>query len=157
MPLVTCPDCHQRISDAAPACIHCGRPNLAPVGPAPDPVPPTRRRHPLAGAEPAGAPPLRTVLHYAVTGVLIVLLVGSWISSEGRSDLLSGLIWLGIGVSLLLMPVSQAPARTPGTRRRGDWGEWFSRQEAQREFHWNWIAGWVFVVVGAAYLLMAAL
>jgi hypothetical protein len=26
MPLITCPDCGQQILDAAPACIHCGRP-----------------------------------------------------------------------------------------------------------------------------------
>lgn len=26
MPLVTCPDCEKQISDAAPACIYCGRP-----------------------------------------------------------------------------------------------------------------------------------
>lgn len=26
MPLITCPDCGQSVSDAAPACIHCGRP-----------------------------------------------------------------------------------------------------------------------------------
>ena len=32
MPLVPCPDCGAQISDAAPACIHCGRPaaSLAP-------------------------------------------------------------------------------------------------------------------------------
>ena len=27
MPLITCPDCQKQISDAAPACPHCGRPN----------------------------------------------------------------------------------------------------------------------------------
>ena len=26
MPLVACPDCEKHVSDAAPACIHCGRP-----------------------------------------------------------------------------------------------------------------------------------
>src|SRR6476619_5935030 len=26
MPLIECPDCGKQISDAAPACIHCGRP-----------------------------------------------------------------------------------------------------------------------------------
>jgi hypothetical protein len=160
VPLVTCPDCHQRISDAAPACIHCGRPNVtAPPAPA-DVASAARRRHPLAGAAPRDTPSPRHVLRFVTIGVVIVLLAGSWIfggGREGRSDLLSGLISLGIGVSLLLMQVPEAPARTPGARRRGDWGEWFSRQEAQREFHWNWIAGCVFIVVGTVYLLMAAL
>lgn len=160
MPLVTCPDCHRRISDAAPACIHCGRPNVTAPPPPADVAPAARRRHPLAGAAPRGAPSPRHVLRFAAFGVVIVLLVGSWIfggGREGRSDLLSGLISLGIGVSLLLMPVPASPGGAPGARRRGDWGEWFSRQEARREFHWNRIAGCVCVVVGAAYLLMAAL
>ncbi|HEX7122385.1 MAG TPA: zinc-ribbon domain-containing protein [Gemmatimonadaceae bacterium] len=26
MPLIQCPDCGKQISDAAPTCIHCGRP-----------------------------------------------------------------------------------------------------------------------------------
>lgn len=26
MPLITCPDCQKQISDAAPACVNCGRP-----------------------------------------------------------------------------------------------------------------------------------
>lgn len=157
MPLVTCPDCHQRISDAAPACIHCGRPNVTAPPPPADVTPAARRRHPLAGAAPSGAPSLRGVLRFATIGIAIGLLAWSWIFGArrgGRSDLLSGSIWLAIGVSLLLMPLPEAPARPSGTGRRGDWGKWFSRQEAQREFHWNWIAGWVFVLVGAAYLLM---
>lgn len=29
MPLVTCPDCEKQVSDAAPACPHCGRPMRA--------------------------------------------------------------------------------------------------------------------------------
>lgn len=33
MALITCPDCGGSVSDAAPACIHCGRP-LAPARPA---------------------------------------------------------------------------------------------------------------------------
>jgi hypothetical protein len=28
MPLIVCPDCQHDISDAAPACIYCGRPNI---------------------------------------------------------------------------------------------------------------------------------
>lgn len=30
MPLISCSDCGKDISDAAPACIHCGRPNVPP-------------------------------------------------------------------------------------------------------------------------------
>lgn len=51
MPLITCPDCKKEISDAAPACIHCGRPmqrtvpvstvSAAPMFPAPLPSPTT--------------------------------------------------------------------------------------------------------------------
>ena len=26
MPLIECPDCHKKISEAAPTCPHCGRP-----------------------------------------------------------------------------------------------------------------------------------
>lgn len=29
MPLIACPDCGREVSDAAPACIHCGRPDPA--------------------------------------------------------------------------------------------------------------------------------
>ncbi len=37
MPLITCPDCQHDVSDAAPACIHCGRPlGLPPLLPRPE-------------------------------------------------------------------------------------------------------------------------
>lgn len=39
MPLVPCPDCGNRISDAAPACIHCGRPSSAGFGAVPQAAP----------------------------------------------------------------------------------------------------------------------
>jgi hypothetical protein len=32
MPLVSCPDCRKQVSDAAPACIHCGRPHPGRAG-----------------------------------------------------------------------------------------------------------------------------
>jgi hypothetical protein len=78
--------------------------------------------------------------------------------AAGPERLFSGLISLGIGVSLLLMPVPEQPARTPvARRRRGSWGEWFDQQDRRREFHWNWITGWILVVAGAVYLLLVAL
>ena len=159
MPLVPCPDCHRQVSDAAPACIHCGRPRPGAPLPRPAEAPlPGRRRHPLA-ADPSGDTlSLRAVLRFAVAAGVIALVVASWMRGggpEGESDLLSGLISLGLGVSLLLMPVPQESARTPGARRRGDWGEWFSRQEERQEFRWNRVAGWVLVAVGVVYLLLA--
>jgi membrane protein YdbS with pleckstrin-like domain len=41
MPLVTCPECRQQVSSAAPACPHCGHPMPAPgrAGPPGDPGP----------------------------------------------------------------------------------------------------------------------
>jgi hypothetical protein len=33
MALVTCPDCNGSVSDVAPACPHCGRPNTAAAAP----------------------------------------------------------------------------------------------------------------------------
>jgi hypothetical protein len=40
MPLITCPDCHNQVSDAAPACPKCGRPaqSVSTVGPATSPA-----------------------------------------------------------------------------------------------------------------------
>lgn len=52
MALITCPDCGGSVSDAAPACIHCGRP-LAPARPAP------------SYAAPAYAPPSSAASAYA--------------------------------------------------------------------------------------------
>lgn len=40
MPLVECPDCLHQISDAAPACPHCGRPFRPVVHPTHAPSPP---------------------------------------------------------------------------------------------------------------------
>lgn len=34
MPLITCPDCRQEVSDAAPACPQCGRPAVESLAPA---------------------------------------------------------------------------------------------------------------------------
>lgn len=89
----------------------------------------------------------------AVIGLLAV----RWIyggRSEGMDLLLSALIPIAIGASLLLMPLPETTAApAPGTRRRGNWGAWFSEQDAAREFRWNVLAGWVFLLIGAVTLL----
>lgn len=50
MPLITCPDCGRSISDAAPACIYCGRPAAARR------PPPARPEAPVPQAPKASAP-----------------------------------------------------------------------------------------------------
>jgi TM2 domain-containing membrane protein YozV len=47
MPLTTCPDCGGSVSDAAPACIHCGRPSGGG----------TAEREPIPAALPLRTPP----------------------------------------------------------------------------------------------------
>lgn len=58
MPLVTCPDCGKQMSDAAPSCPNCGRPNRgdtipSPFGGATSAPPPPPQRAPWPGQEPA--------------------------------------------------------------------------------------------------------
>lgn len=155
--LVACPDCRREISDAAPACIHCGRPATPPHPPVEPPKPASARRHPLAGPAADSAVTPRAVLRWIAAAAVMALLAVRWMyggRSEGMDLLLSALIPLAIGASLLLIPVpGSAAARTPGTRRRGNWGSWFSEQDAAREFRWNVRAGWVFLLIGALTLL----
>lgn len=47
MPLIACPDCAREVSDAAPACPHCGRPFHAP--PSAPSAAPTAAPKPIAG------------------------------------------------------------------------------------------------------------
>jgi hypothetical protein len=55
MPLMTCSDCEKRHSDAAPACPHCGRPNM--VAPVVATVPLLEGRYPQAPIGPRLACP----------------------------------------------------------------------------------------------------
>jgi hypothetical protein len=154
--LVASPDCLREISDAAPTCIHCGRP-ATPHPPMETPKPASSRRRPLAGAAAGSALTPRAALRWIAVAAVIGLLAVRGIyggRSEGTDLLLSALIPLAAGASLLLMPVPEATAaRTPGTHRRGNWGAWFLEQDAAREFRWNVIAGWVFLLIGAVTLL----
>lgn len=57
MPLITCPDCGHSVSDAAPACIHCGRPLRAQSQPQPQAqVPPQPSPYPRPVASPDADP-----------------------------------------------------------------------------------------------------
>lgn len=70
MPLVACPGCSQQVSDAAPACPHCGRPNPA-APPAPYPPAPG-----TPAAEKTGTPVWLIVLLVAGGGLALVLFLG---------------------------------------------------------------------------------
>ncbi|ULU25301.1 Ivy family c-type lysozyme inhibitor [Dyella terrae] len=82
MALIECPDCHSQISDAAPACPKCGRPNGAlPLKPAGTPSPtkfvePPKKRLAMA--------PVLITLVLAVLAVLFYSRDGS--SPSSRSD-----------------------------------------------------------------------
>lgn len=159
MPLIACPDCHRQISDAAPACIHCGRP-AAPARPPAEAPPATARRHPLAGPAETGI--TRRAVFRGIAVAAVIGLVGVQWAYGGRSEaldlLLAALIPIALGASLLLMPVPPAtPARRTGARRRGNWGAWFTEQDERREFGWNVLAGWVLLLVGAVTLIASVL
>jgi hypothetical protein len=157
--LITCPDCRREISDAAPACIHCGRPaaTVAPRADAPASTP--RRTHPLARPAPGSAVRPRAVLHWIALAAVVGLVGARWAFGGGsdRTDLLiSAFLPIAIGAVLLLAPAPEATARTTGARR-GNWGAWFTEENARREFSWNVIAGWVFLLIGALTLLFSLL
>lgn len=65
MPLLRCPDCGKDLSDKAPACIHCGRPNIP--AKAPPPTPP-KRLAPLSALLGLGAAALLAGLILLVLG-----------------------------------------------------------------------------------------
>jgi len=97
MALITCPDCRQQISDAAPACIHCGRPSHVPTPAASDPdgTGPLRRHRAIGRLE---------RLHNAAVSVVILiaaLLFTFEERSEGLSSLLEGLGLIAVGVILI--------------------------------------------------------
>lgn len=153
--LITCPDCRREISDAAPACIHCGRPASA-VAPRMDTADSTPRRpHPLAGPAPASAVRPRAVLRWIAVAAVVGLFGARWAfggESERTDLLISALLPLAIGAAFLLAPAPEATARTTGPRR-GNWGAWFTEKDARRESGWNVVAGWVFLLIGALNLL----
>lgn len=63
MPMITCPDCSKEISDIAPACPNCGRPQLAPVlTPPPPPI----------------IPPKRTIGILLGIGILFIPIIFTW-------------------------------------------------------------------------------
>jgi hypothetical protein len=160
MALITCGDCHQQISDAAPACIHCGRPNRPlSTGAAPRPLPAASDSS-RAGAPRRNQPTrrfgwLRTA---AVTVVILIVLLGiafgEW--SEGVDSLLRGLGILAVGVAVILSD-DDKPAAPANRRARKSWGDHFAAQDRQQDFQWSLIIGGILIALGVADLALAAL
>lgn len=154
MPLVTCPDCRREISDAAPACIHCGRPVAGVRKPA---ATVSGRRHPLGASSAAPATSMRAMGRFAAAMVVIVVTLARWRyggRSEGLDLVLAGVMPLALGVYLLLREVPETPG-VAGTGRRGGLNVWTAEQEARRGLGWSTILGGVLVVIGILTLLVA--
>jgi len=68
MPMITCPDCSKEISDTAPACPNCGRPQSAPLL-----TPP-----PITQSPPPITPPKRTISILLGIGILLLPIIFTW-------------------------------------------------------------------------------
>lgn len=84
MPLIECPDCLSQISDAAPACPHCGHPFEALPGP-------PKARHLPPTATPPVPPPITQTVYVKDTVMT---------RNRGCGDLL--LIILAIGAAVIV-------------------------------------------------------
>ncbi|HEY7768166.1 hypothetical protein [Longimicrobium sp.] len=160
MALITCGDCHQQISDAAPACIHCGRPNrpLSPgAAPKPMPVPSEFRRARALRRNPPTKPFgwLRTAaVAVVILAVLLGIAFGEW--SEGVDSLLRGFGMLAVGIAVILSDHDE-PAAPANRGPRKSWGDHFAAQDRQQDFQWTLIFGGILIALGIADLALAAL
>ena len=96
MPLVRCADCGKQISDASPACIHCGRPmTLSPARAAPT-LPESPRGKLALRCSKCGSEDVRrlSVVHAAgrSTTESVSNAVGMGVSGDGDLGLASGVI-----------------------------------------------------------------
>lgn len=92
MPMITCPDCSMEMSDSAPVCLNCGRPN-------------------------ADAVPVRTVSFLLSIGILLIPLIFSWFTLRNGYSVLARTIsfsWLLFSLFLLRMgdEIRQVPVST---------------------------------------------
>lgn len=108
MPLITCPDCTKQISDAAPACIHCGRPVSA-LTVSPPPAPPAQAA-PVRRAAASPAPDDYSCPACGSDNVRRLSLV--W--REGETAISASTIGAGAGFG---GGVGLGAARTAGTAR----------------------------------------
>ena len=121
MALITCPDCGGSVSDAASACIHCGRPMAAHAAPAADPM---RRRIDERAARANSSKNVAVVVYalellsffYFIPGILAVIIAylkrgearGTWV--ESHFDWLISTFWISFWVALAAVVVGMAVA-----------------------------------------------
>jgi hypothetical protein len=165
MPLVTCTDCGQRVSDAAPVCIHCGRPMAAsqvavdappratsaePIAPramtSANPYGPRRKHWAERGTEWRGQSPAA----WGAAVLFVFSLVAQIFFRRAEDDDLLGYgaVMLFAGLMLVLLRIGNDDAPVPGRRRGGSWGNWFAEQDDRREVEWHAVIGVLMVVVG---------
>ncbi|HEX8317975.1 hypothetical protein [Longimicrobium sp.] len=160
MALITCGDCHQQISDAAPACIHCGRPNRPlSTGVAPRPMAAAGDSG-RAGAHRQKQPTKRSAWLRNGAIAVVILIVLLWIAfgelSEGVESLLRGLATLAVGLAVILSDDGK-PAAPANRRSRKAWGDHFAAQHRQEEFHGSLVVGGVLIALGILNLVLAGL
>lgn len=139
MPLVKCPDCFGTVSDAAPACLSCGRPLSAGGFDPVETVAPEDRPHPWLRLWARGL----DVGLAVIIGGFVLLLFAPHTMSEGANPwfpaLFSLFLWNFIEAGLLSLW-----ATTPGKSlfnirvRREDGGKLTYLQALRRAFHVWW-------------------
>lgn len=89
MPLVECTDCHNQISDAAPACPHCGRPGAS--------FP--------ARSEETGSPAARQLSAKLAIGIVFIPFVFAWYTlgnGYSRSTRIASFSWLSLNLLIII-------------------------------------------------------
>lgn len=89
MPLVECTDCHNQISDAAPACPHCGRPGAS------------AKMQPAA----TGAPVTRQISAKLAFGIVFIPFIFAWYTlgnGYSRPARIASFSWLSLNVWLII-------------------------------------------------------
>ncbi|WP_303846829.1 OB-fold protein [Aeromonas sobria] len=100
MPLIQCPDCNKEMSDAAPTCPNCGRPNTIST--------------PVHNSVPNGAPP-RKVGFLLLVGIAFFPLLFAWFTLRNGHSKQSRVIsfgWLVLCVVMIFAGETETPSST---------------------------------------------
>jgi DNA-directed RNA polymerase subunit RPC12/RpoP len=129
MPLVTCADCGKQISDASPACIHCGRPmgNIGRATAATPPIPPAPRGNPAFRCPNCGSEDVRRLSVVHASGLSTTQAsssaVGLGVGGDGDLGLAGGVISSsGIQETALARAAAPPTPMTVSTTPAATWG-----------------------------------